>query len=108
MRPLKRLNRISCVMRAKLLRGAWKKPGRMRGRAWMKRAAGCSGRGPRHLALALLERPRGIGPLHHLRHLEQVLRAGRSLRLRVADVEVRNELVLARAEERRVRHARDL
>src|SRR5690348_13820324 len=106
MRPLKTLNRISCDIREAPGGTADAKPA-ARGRPAM--CCGClimpSGVGPGHLALALLERAGRIRPLHDLGHLEEVVRSRRALGLRVAHVEVRDELVLVRAEERRVGHA---
>src|SRR5487761_979575 len=65
---------------------------------------------PRHLASGLLKRAGdfGVAALDYVRDLEQIIRPGAALRLRMADIEVGNELVLAGAEIRAVRHQRHL
>src|SRR5487761_2069769 len=65
---------------------------------------------PRHLASGLLKRAGdfGVAALDYVRDLEQIIWPGAALRLRMADIEVGNELVLAGAEIRAVRHQRHL
>src|ERR1700761_8162019 len=64
-----------------------------------------SGR-PGDLAAGLLDGDGGIGPLDQLGHLEEVIRRA-ALPLRAADEEVADELMVAGAEERLVRHQPD-
>src|SRR5471030_2751763 len=104
MRPSKTLNRISWVMRVTLLAGIQLNRGRVkRGRDFISCCDAVASGGPGHLADRVLEGPGSIRALDDRGHLEEVV--GRvSLALGMAHEQVGDELVLAGAEERLVRH----